>query len=110
MSDLELWTDVLWGFDGGLPEVMHPRTHDEMCWFVLGRRREDLYLAETDHYEALGRSLVAHLHASRGGPLVVEAYASPELEFIDWEEATDTHTPNPSLEGDLSVIPGEEAP
>lgn len=102
-EELELWTDVVWGSPYGLPEGVDPKTHDQQCWLVLGWRREDLWTAEVEHYEALGRALVAHLHASCGGPLVVEAYASPELEFIDWE-----HGPAP--EGDLSVIPGAEAP
>lgn len=70
-------------------------------WFALGLRREELAQVEREQYVTLGIALVEHLLASHGGPLVVSAYASPELEFIDWEHG-------PALEGDLSVIPGEE--
>lgn len=91
---IELWTDLVWGLTEGLPAVLDLRRHDQTCWLALMRRRETLWLATSDHYEALGRALVMHLHASRGGPLVVNAYASPELEFVDWEEATDLPHPD----------------
>jgi hypothetical protein len=76
---MALWTDVV-GRPGADPEGQAA-----LGWALLMHRREQLWLVESDSYEALGRMLVSHLLASRGGPLVVSAYVSPEIEYIDWD-------------------------
>lgn len=76
---LALWTDVV---GGAWSDV---EGQSSLGWALLAHRREQLWLAESDAYEALGRALVGHLHASRGGPLVVSAYAGPEIDYIDYD-------------------------
>lgn len=51
---------------------------------ALFARRATLLVAVISSYEAIGRQIVGALHNCQGGPLVVNAYLTPEIEILEW--------------------------